>query len=248
MKKILLTLFLSIAVTGQVNAGWYTVYNFKGSINSNPIQLSIQLLQGYSGDPKTVNVKGVYMYEKIHEPITLEGTLNEGNHILLKEADKKGPHAIFDFVLSEAPTITGSWLQLNTMNKLTLVLEKNGVLNDTNSATVINPVEVMQTPSLSDKYFIGVYSKKAGADRAKMDALKIIDKKTNTLFQEINFSPVETATGNVSTVIYENTQLAKNNIRVLNEIGKMGGYLNINLNSKTKRYVLNPKPVTEGAR
>ena len=80
-----------------------------------------------------------------------------------------------------------------------------------------------------------------------MRELKIINKETNETFQTLNFEPIETPTGNVMTIIYDNIMTGKgNDFLISNQIGRVGGYLNVNFNIKNKQFVLNPEPVAEG--
>lgn len=242
---------LCLIVAASVKAGWYTCYTFKGVIGTYPIHLSIQLLPGYSGNPKAMNIKGVYVYDTFNNPIELDGLLETGNHAVIKELAGKQPAAVFDFILS-GNSIKGSWRSLKTGKSLPLQLEKTGELVDTTDASVIPPIEILQSASLKNKYLVGVYSKTALESRAHMDKLKIIDKATNIVFQEIDFSKVETATGNVWTIIYGNTMVEDSNkdgypdITVWNNIGKMGGYLYITGNPATGRFTLNPEPELDG--
>ncbi len=80
-----------------------------------------------------------------------------------------------------------------------------------------------------------------------MRELKIIDKETNKAFQIFNFEHIETPTGNVMTIIYDNITIGKgNDFLISNQIGRVVGYLNVNFNIKNKQFVLNPEPVAEG--
>ena len=80
-----------------------------------------------------------------------------------------------------------------------------------------------------------------------MRALKIMDKRTNKTFQTFNFDNIETPTGNLMTIIYDNITTGKgNSFLVSNQIGRVGGYLNVDFNVKEKQFVLDPEPVAEG--
>lgn len=136
----------------------------------------------------------------------------------------------------------------NNMTPETLELEKTGELIDTVASAKIDPIDIIQSASLKDKYLVGVYSKKAIGKQAVMRKLKIIDKVTNKVTQEIDFEKVKTASGNVWTIIYGNTIVDDLNndgikdITVWNDVGKRGGYLYITYDPKKKEYVLNPTP------
>jgi hypothetical protein len=113
-------------------------------------------------------------------------------------------------------------------------------LLDTAKQHEFTDVEILQTHSLKDFYFIGVYSKNKNQEYAEMKKLKIIRKKDNFLFQTLDFSKIETPTGNVMTVIFDNveTENKSNNFVISNKIGRMGGYLDVKYNLKKKRFVL----------
>ncbi len=82
-----------------------------------------------------------------------------------------------------------------------------------------------------------------------MTALRIINKKTNTIFQTLNFENIDTPTGNIMTIIYDNVTLSNgNNFYVSNQIGRVGGYLNVSYNADKKRFILDPEPVAEGVK
>jgi len=248
MKKSILSLLLCLLFAGTSHAGWYVCYNFKGKIGDRPIHLSIQLLRGYGDNPDAITVKGVYMYDNLNEPIPIHGILNERTHMVLKETINNQPNAMMDF-LFYGNKMKGTWMSLkNNMTPETLELEKTGELIDTVASVKIDPIDIIQSASLKDKYLVGVYSKKAIGKQAVMRKLKIIDKVTNKVTQEIDFEKVKTASGNVWTIIYGNTIVDDINndgikdITVWNDVGKRGGYLYITFDPKKKEYVLNPTP------
>lgn len=122
-------------------------------------------------------------------------------------------------------------------------------LIDTSETNQFTSIEILQANSLPDFYFVGDYSKINGEDRAQMDKLKIINKKDNAVFQTIDFLKINTQTGNVMTRIFDNVEVINKNtkeLNVSNNIGKMGGYLIITFDSKTRKFKLNPEPKIEG--
>jgi hypothetical protein len=244
-------LFLLTASTTNVYAGWYACYNYKGTIDKYPITLSIQVNEGYFGEKakKDFNIIGVYKYDKQNSPIRLEGKMNEkDNTVMLYEIHQNQQTAVLEFVFSEQEC-TGTWKAVSDKNALALHLHFVSKLIDTVPENQAENIEILQMNALKDFYFTGIYSKKEGQDKAQMDYLQIIRKKDNVLFQTIDFSAIETTTGNVSTIIYENveiTDLKTKSVTVWNNIGKMGGYLTIRFNAKTQKFKLNPKPFIEG--
>lgn len=80
-----------------------------------------------------------------------------------------------------------------------------------------------------------------------MTDLKIISKKTNQTFQTLNFDAVETPTGNLMTIIFDNVSINKTKAFIIyNSYGRVGGYLVVNYNSSKNRFLLNPEPIAEG--
>ena len=82
-----------------------------------------------------------------------------------------------------------------------------------------------------------------------MSELQVYKKSDKSLWQSIDFSKIETATGNISTLISDNIQITdspKQKIIVTNDIGRIGGYLILTYNNKKKRFILNPTPIAEG--
>jgi len=233
----------------KAHAGWYECYNFKGTIDNYSISFSIQVRDGYYGeqDKKHFNLQGVYKYDKFNEPIKLVGQLNpKTNKVFLYEINNKQDTAIFSFDLSET-VINGTWTS-SKKKSITLKLTFVSKLIDTSETIQFKDVQILQSNSLSEFYFVGVYSKTTDDNRAKMDKLLILKKKGNTLFQTIDFVKVETRTGNVMTIIFDNLEIAdvkSKKLRVSNDIGRLGGYLTIRYNLKAKKFVLNPNPIAE---
>jgi hypothetical protein len=251
-KRILtiLTVLFVLSIT-RVYAGWYECYNFNGTIDKYPISLSIQVLKGYFGEPdkKAFNLIGVYKYNNHNEPINLEGKLDyKNNKVLLYEISNKKHTASFKFEFSESEC-NGVWTNLSTNKQLPLHLTYVSKLTDTAETDQFNNIQILQYSSLKELYFVGVYSKIAGERRAQMDKLRIIRKKDNSIFQVIDFSEVDTQTGNIWTIIFGNVETfnaTTNEFKVWNNIGKMGGLLTIKFNTKTQKFKLNPNPIPDG--
>lgn len=253
MTKRTFTIFLfllSLSLT-NVYAGWYKCYNFKGTIGEYPITLSLQVSKGFFGakDKKDFNIIGVYKYDKHNEPIRVEGKLNfKDNKVLLYEITDNKHSATFEFNFSETKS-NGIWknLSANTTKRLHLIYVSK--LIDTLEESHAANIEILQVNSLPEFYFVGDYSKTSGENRAQMTKLKIIKKKSNEIFQTIDFSKVETPTGNVMTIIFDNIGFVNSKTKeftVSNDMGRMGGFLTIRFNSKTGKFKLNPNPEIDG--
>lgn len=241
-----------MSIAGKnASAGWYHCYNFKGSIDKYAVSFSMQIADKYFGEPgkKDFNLVGVYKYDKHNEPIRLEGKMSDSSkQIILYETINNKHTACFKFTFSDTEC-TGTWKDLSTNKTLPLHLVLVSGMKETSLTDSFTNVEILQANALPHYYFTGIYSKKSGEERAHMDHLEIRRKADNTLFQTIDFSKIETATGNVMTIIYNNveiTDLATQKLLVWNNIGRMGGYLFITYNAKTKRFILNPKATIDG--
>ena len=251
LRRLILLFFLTGFSLTKACAGWYECYNFKGTVGSYPITLSIQTRAGYFGekDKKDLNIIGVYKYDKHNDPIRLEGKINfNDNKALLYELSDNKHTAAFEFSFSQTEC-DGVWKDLATNRTQPLHLNFVSKLVDTLNESQWAGIDILQTAALPGFYFVGIYSKTAGDTKARMDKLQVISKKNNTVFQTIDFSKIETPTGNVSTIIYNNVEVVDskaNIIQVWNDVGRMGGQLTISFNNKAQKFILNPRPVVEG--
>lgn len=248
MKAKLIVLVATLILTSlKTFAGWYNTYNYTGLIDRYPVTLSFQIKEGYFGEPakKNYNVIGVYKYDKVNHPIRLEGVFNQSTQELKIYEIGTNNKVSATFHLSfSTQQLTGSWSSGKSKLKVNLRLVNR--LSDRSDEAFDN-IQILQFPSLQQYYFIGVYAKKSNSNDAHMRELKIINKETNKTFQILNFEHIETPTGNVMTIIYDNITAGKDNdFLVSNQIGRVGGYLNVNFNIKNKQFVLNPEPVAEG--
>jgi len=245
LKKILLiTLFLLAAVPSF--AGWYKCYNFAGFIGNYPVKLSFQLKEGYFGEPskKKYNVIGVYKYDKYNTPIRLEGIFNlVTNQIELFEIGANTQVTATFKLNYSSKQLDGNWN--NKKNNLAVNMNLVNQLMD-QPEVAFNGVEMLQFPSLDKYYFVGVYNKNLKSD-AYMSKLKIISKQTNKIVQILSFTGIDTPTGTLMTIIYDNVTTTKgNDFIVSNSIGRVGGYLTVTYSPKKKRFILNQEPIAEG--
>lgn len=251
MKKSILSILIFIIIVTKTYAGWYECFNYKGKIDKYPISLSFQIKEGYFGakNKKHFNLIGVYKYDNYNTPIRLEGVIDfKKNKILLYEISNEKYTATFEFEFSKEKCV-GVWTNLLANQHLSLELVNTSVLIDQTEENEFNDIEILQAGSLTEFYFIGIYSKKKNNDQTQMDKLKIINKDDNTVFQTIDFSKIKTVTGNIRTIIFDNVEITDNKKKELivwNDIGRMGGYLIIRFNAKTNKFKLDPKPIIDG--
>ncbi|MDQ0640243.1 hypothetical protein QF042_003808 [Pedobacter sp. W3I1] len=248
MKAKLIVLLAALVLSAvKTFAGWYDTYNYAGSIGAYPVTLSFQLKEGYFGETakKSYNVIGVYKYDKFNNPIRIEGIFNRNTHevTIYEYGTNNKVFATFrlDFTSHK---LTGIWNGGKSRLKVALQLENR--LSDISDEEFDN-IEILQLPALVNYYFVGVYAKKSQSTEAHMRALKIISKENGKTIQTLKFDSIETPTGNLMTIIFDNITIGKgNNFLISNQIGRVGGYLTVDFNPKTKQFILNPKPVAEG--
>lgn len=245
-KPILILVFL-ILTAAKTFAGWYEVYNFTGFVDKYPVTLSFQVYDGYFGETqkKHYNIIGVYKYDKFNNPIRLAGEFDQNTYQLeINELDAdENITAIFslDFIKNE---LNGTWKSGNKELQVNLKLKNK--LSDLGEEEFRN-IEILQSNSLKDFYFVGIYSKQNESQDTYMNGLRIFNKKTNQLLQTLGFEEVETPTGNVMTIIYDNvTTDETNDFIISNDIGRIGGYLLVAYNPKKNLFFLDPVPVIEG--
>ena len=242
---------LFISAFTNAHAGWYECYNYAGNIGNAAITFSIQVREGYFGETekKDFNINGVYKYEKYNNPIRLEGKIDFKNKKgFLYELQNNERKAIFEFDYSEE-IIKGTWKDLSTKRSTAFKLHFVSKLIDTSESNLATNISILQAVSFPEFYFVGIYSKKANSYSSFMSELQVYKKSDKSLWQSIDFSKIETATGNISTLISDNIQITdstKQQIIVTNDIGRIGGYLILTYNNKKKRFILNPTPTTEG--
>lgn len=251
-KRILLIsiFFLSLSFT-KASAGWYECYTFNGSIGNYPMELSIQFRDGYFGEKnkKTLNILGVYKYSKYNEPIRLEGQINYITQKVILHEIVNGKYSVkFEFPFAKN-SIKGTWTNLSTGKILPLQLDFVAELVDTLSQNQFKNVDLLQSNTLNDFYFVGRYAKISGQDRAQMTELKIINKKDNMVFQTFDFSALEYPVGNLMTIVFDNIEIISkkaNEFVIHSDVGRVGGYYVVTYHPKSKRFVLNPEPTAEG--
>lgn len=245
--KLLLLITFFILISANTFARWYEVYNFTGFIGKYPVILSFQVNEGYFGEAgkKDYNLIGVYKYDKFNNPIRLEGKFDlNTNQLEINEVDsnqKTTATFSLDFIKNE---LNGTWKSGN--KELSVHLKLKNQISDLGEEEFRN-IEILQYNSLKDFYFVGIYSKNRESQDVYMNGLRIFHKKNNQLLQTLGFEEVETPTGNVATIIYDNVMTTEgNNFIIYNEIGRMGGYLLVDYNPKKNLFFLDPVPVIEG--
>lgn len=202
-----------LALSGKAFAGWYQVKNYEGSIGPDPVHLS---LQRYDGFGSGITVEGSYFYDAKQNPIALYGKA-EGTKLTLceiaddKELDRvlvRGSKTPIDTTgcplsleLGEEGA-TGNWSK--GADKYPVALTNVASLDDTGDLMIDGTVEIPFWAQTSTDRFAGIYAKSdAGICMTK---LRVINKKSKKVGQEIGFDEQDCNAGMLMTPIYMNVQ------------------------------------------
>ncbi len=154
--------------------------SYTGMVDKYPIEFVVYVY----GDGVAI---GAYGYTRLHNPIELQGKL-DNNTLTLYEKDKAGKNtAQFTFPAynSQSHVVTGVWTSLTNQKELKTTLNYDFEIPITNNEAMAEK-GLIQTQSLKTQYFkLGVV-KKAGEFEARVARVTIIDKKTNQPTQQID--------------------------------------------------------------
>lgn len=233
--------------------GWYECYNFEGTVGKYPVAVSLQIMGRAFSQKHVFDVNGNYRYRRTNTPILLRGTydvrtsrmkLYEYSENLINGTFHSLPDslrdstAVFEFDF-DTSTIQGNWTNLKTDRILPLHLNFISRFDDKSSTATDIPVAIPQSFSTEDKYFVGEYAYDPDNDsRGRMVCLKIYDKKTDSLFQNIDFSNCAVSMGNVSTSIHTNVSITENGFWIWADVGKMGTEIDFRIKGEKNRYEL----------
>jgi hypothetical protein len=170
--------FLSMSFMLLLSASAFSQTSYSGSIDKYPIQLFVSEIV-YS------SVEAVYSYDKFGTPIAVDGEFEKGT-LTLKETnanEEVTAKMVFKNYSADANEITGQWTDQKSGKVLGITLKKNYQVR------YLQPypakTEWLQTESTPQYYFKTVNSEKGKEERGRVVALKVFEKKTNKLFQEI---------------------------------------------------------------
>ncbi len=175
MKPTLYTLtllLLSFNTFGQAS--------YSGFIDQYPIELVTNI---YSDGVASA----FYAYSNYDEPIVINGTLKQGK-LTLNEKDSNGKNKailIFENFDTKRNQLEGTWKDLNSNKQFKIRLTKNFDIDSGESMEWTNR-EIIQSSSLKDKYFKLLISKAKGDFYATVTGVKIFEKKTDKLVQQID--------------------------------------------------------------
>lgn len=170
--KILTLLLTSFNLFGQTS--------YSGFIGKYPIELVTNIYS--DGD-----ARAIYAYSNHDEPIVINGELKQGK-LTLYEKDNNGKSKAtitFDNFDTKSNQLEGIWKEQNSIKQLKISLTKNFDI-DFGENIEWTAKEIIQPVSLKDKYFKLVISKAKDNFYANVTGVKIFEKKTDKLIQQID--------------------------------------------------------------
>jgi len=154
--------------------------SYSGFIDKFPIELVTHIYS--DGD-----ARAIYAYSNFDEPIVINGKLQK-QKLSLFEKDKSGKDKAtltFDNFNSGNGEIKGNWTDLKTGKQLGITLKKNFDI-DYGDSIEWKDREILQPVSLGDKYFKLIVSKAKGDFYARVTGVKIFERKTDRLIQQLD--------------------------------------------------------------
>ncbi len=171
MIKILLLVFCFSFISGQIKI-------FNGFIGNSTVSFT---LYNYTDD----FTEAVYTYSKYDSPIYLSGN-RENRNIVFTEKDETGkPAAILEFKIADfsKDEVTGKWIRIDKQKSFDIKLKKETEFTSYDEKEFLN-TELIQQESLPKSYFKVLVSKQKG-NEARVTGIRIYEKKTDRLIQEI---------------------------------------------------------------
>ncbi|MBM3185145.1 MAG: hypothetical protein FJZ67_02495 [Bacteroidetes bacterium] len=154
--------------------------SYFGFIDKYPIKLETDIFS--IGD-----ARAIYTYSNYDNPIVINGELKQGK-LTLYEKDSIGKNIAtltFDNFDIKNNQLEGTWKELNSNKQLKISLTKNFDI-DYRENIEWTAREMIQSVSLKDKYFKLVISKAKDNFYANVTGVKIFEKKTDKLIQQID--------------------------------------------------------------
>jgi hypothetical protein len=154
---------------------------YSGNIDKYPITLVAEFFSDQ-------DIHAIYEYKSHHDPIEMNGKI-EGKTLTLYEKDKAGKNTArftFPAFSKKSSNVTGTWTNLKNNKELTISLVKDFDIEEDNQSLGWKDREIIQSVALKNNYFRVIIGKKNIADEPKVTGVKIFDKKTGQLVQQIN--------------------------------------------------------------
>ena len=156
--------------------------SYSGFIGRYPIELVTDIYS--DGD-----ARAIYAYSNYDEPMVINGELKQGL-LTLDEKNSTGQvkaTLTFESFDKESNRLDGVWKNLKDDRQLPIRLTKNFDMDYGNDIEWTGR-EIIQPVSLRNHYFKLVVSKEEGSFSARVTGVKILEKKTDKLLQELDVS------------------------------------------------------------
>jgi hypothetical protein len=150
--------------------------SYSGVVGKAPVELVTNVYS--DGD-----TRAIYCYSNYDEPIVINGKLNKGKLVLYEKDKLKKNSATLTFIdfSSKRDTVHGTWKNLLTAKELPITLIKKFDLDETGNEPAQR--EIIQSIALPDHYFKLLVTKEG---IARITGIKILEKKTDQLVQQID--------------------------------------------------------------
>lgn len=222
--------FLVSVLTG-LNA--FGQSNYSGFIDKYPIELFADIhSDGFA--------KAVYTYTNYDDPIEIAGKYNQSKGTLIlfekNSKEKKTASLTFEHFDPKKASLEGVWEDLTTKKQLKITLKKDFELDDGNEKVWQNR-EILQAVSIGNNYFKLIVSKIKNEFYPKVTGLKILEKKTDKLIQQITDLDCQFHSwGNMSIKDFNFDGILDFSIFETHYAGPNTSSLYFLYNSKTKKY------------
>lgn len=219
---ILTLLLISFTALGQIN--------YSGFIDKYPIELVTDILS--DGD-----ARAIYAYSNYDQPIVIKGLLKQGK-LILNEKDSNGKNKAtltFENFDIKSNQLEGTWKDLNSNKQFKISLTKNFNI-DYGESIEWTTREIIQPVSLKDKYFKLMISKAKGDFYANVTGVKIFEKKTDKLIQQIDLECQLWGLSNISVGDYNFDNIDDFSVFEQSYAGPNTSSLYFLYNPKTNKY------------
>lgn len=153
---------------------------YSGFIGKFPVELVTNIYS--DGD-----ARAIYSYKNYDEPIVINGRLNKKT-LVLYEKNNKGQNIAtltFENLDDKSKTLDGIWKNLTTKKELTISLTKDFDIEYGDSIEWENR-EIIQPVSFKGYYFKLILTKSKDDFFARIAGVKILQKKSDSLIQQID--------------------------------------------------------------
>ena len=219
---ILTLLLISFTALGQIN--------YSGFIDKYPIEFVTDIFS--DGD-----ARAIYAYSNYDQPIVIKGLLKQGK-LILNEKDSNGKNKAtltFENFDIKSNQLEGTWKDLNSNKQFKISLTKNFNI-DYGESTEWTTREIIQPVSLKDKYFKLMISKAKGDFYANVTGVKIFEKKTDKLIQQIDLECQLWGLSNISVGDYNFDNIDDFSVFEQSYAGPNTSSLYFLYNPKTNKY------------